>query len=227
MRTRPFCIAIMLSAAVVFTLLGAGGMLHPASAADTETTPSGDGAEAISETTSTNPSWVVVLADGTTVPAKSKPLSAFGSFRYVDLEGRTQVLKVSEVDIEATRSANAEVPPDPGAGTFSVGDGVGFRPSAAVPTDDGKPEDAAPRPKVVTVYSAAWCGYCTQLKGFLASQNIPASIIEVDLLAPADQQRALAAMRDLTGRTSFPTVVIDGEAMAGFSPSWIQATLAR
>jgi glutaredoxin len=79
----------------------------------------------------------------------------------------------------------------------------------------------------VTVYSATWCGYCTQLKGFLATNQIPASVIEVNLLSEADQRRALATMRRLTGRTSFPTVVIDGEAMAGFSPSWIQATLAR
>jgi hypothetical protein len=113
MRRNPFGIAVVLSTAVVITLLGAGGMLHPACAADPETEPSTAGAESTSQTYATTPGWVVVLADGTAVPAKSKPISAFGSFRYADLEGRTQVLKVSEVDIEATRSANAEVPPDP------------------------------------------------------------------------------------------------------------------
>ena len=64
-----------------------------------------------------------------------------------------------------------------------------------------------------------------ELKKFLAAEGIRASIIEVDLLPKAAQQRKEAEMRTLTGKVSFPTVVIGDQAIAGYSASWITAQL--
>lgn len=179
----------------------------------------GDGDESASS------AYVVVLADGSMVPAKSKPLSAFGSFRFVDVSGRTRVYPVSEIDIEATREANAGVPDDPTRGTLSI---AGAAANQAPTVDqNGEAEAEAPKAQTVTVYSATWCGYCKDLKRYLASRKIPASIIEVDLLPPKQQHSATATMKRLTGRVAYPTVVIGGDAQAGFSRSWIEARLAR
>jgi len=49
----------------------------------------------------------------------------------------------------------------------------------------------------------------------------------VDRLPKAEQQRAQAEMQRLTGKVSFPTVVIGDRAVAGFSPQWILKSLGR
>jgi glutaredoxin-like protein NrdH len=176
----------------------------------------------------TSPGYVVVLTDGSVVPAKSKPVSAFGSLRYVDTTGRTRVLGVSKVDLDATRKINAQVPDDPSAGTFSVLSGAGFsQPEPVITGDDDKGEDKPAPPRSITVYSATWCPYCKPLKRYLTDNGIPATIIEVDTLPESQQAQHRAAMKRFTGRVAFPTVVIDGEAKTGFSPSWIQAKLKR
>jgi glutaredoxin len=170
-----------------------------------------------------SPGYVVVMADGEVVPSRSKPLSAFGSFRFVDVSGRTRVLPVSKVDPEATRVANADVPHDPTKGTLSVAGPVANEGPILL---GGEEEEAdEPKSRSVTVYSATWCGYCRQLKQYLDARKIPATIIEVDRLPPTQQSTARAKMKGMTGRVAYPTVVIGGEAVAGFSRSWIESRL--
>ena len=175
---------------------------------------------------SANPGYVVILVDGTVIPSKSKPLAAFGSFRFVDVTGRTRVLGTSGVDLEATRKANADVPHDPSRGTFSIVGGPSNDPQPLV-EEKQETSDEPPAQKSVTVYSATWCGYCKDLKRFLAANKIPATIIEVDQLPNNQQNTARSKMKGLTGRVAFPTVIIDGEAKAGFSKSWMQSKLGR
>jgi mycoredoxin len=173
----------------------------------------------------TRPAYVVVLKDASTIPAKAKPLSAFGTFRFVDATGHTVVLPVDEVDLEATRAANADVPDDPTRGTLSVATGAVNPPP--VLANGGEETDEPAAPASITVYSATWCGYCNQLKKYLNARKIPATVIEVDRL-PKDRQGAMqATMRQLTGRVAYPTVVIDGEAIAGFSQGWIESRVGR
>ena len=125
----------------------------------------------------------------------------------------------SEVDIDKTRTANAKAPSKTSGGTLSVGGGMAnYKPTKA--------GGSSPAPaKSVKVYSATWCRYCTELKKFLAENGISASVTEVDTLPEAAQQKAHAEMKRLTGKTSFPTVVVGNSAMAGFSPKWILQTL--
>lgn len=186
-----------------------------------ESNPRPDSAPGSKATTA----YVVVLADGSMLPAKSKPLSAFGSFRFVDVSGRTRVLPVSKIDLEATRAANAGVPDDPRRGTLSVAGPAINEPPKLV--DDDQQGNEEPKVKSVTVYSATWCGYCKDLKRYLSARKIPANIIEVDRLPPDQQHSATATMKRLTGRVAYPTVVIGGEAHAGFSKAWIESTLGR
>jgi len=172
------------------------------------------------------PGYVVVLTDGAVIPSKSRPLSAFGSFRFVDTTGRTQVLPVSNVDLDATRAANTDVPNDPTRGTLSVAGGAANE-LPPLPVEGEETAIEEPKPSSITVYSATWCGYCKDLKNYLAARKIPATIIEVDRLPVGEQGTAEANMKRMTGRVSYPTVVINGEAKAGFSPSWIESKLGR
>lgn len=173
---------------------------------------------------SASPGYVVILADGSMIPSKSKPLGAFGSFRFVDPSGRTRVMPVIKVDLAATRAANADVPDKPSRGTLSIGSGAAVEPP---PVDDQEEMEEEPQPKSITVYSATWCGYCKDLKRYLAAKKIPATIIEVDRLPQGEQGAARSKMQRMTGRVSYPTVIIDGEAMAGFSKSWIESKIGR
>jgi glutaredoxin len=174
------------------------------------------------------PSYVVVLKNGRRIPARTKPVSAFGKLRYMEPGGTNRVLPISEVDIDKTREANAQVPAHTRGGTLSIGGELaGSNPSQ--PGDAGRKTGSIEktRNQTVKVYSATWCPYCNKLKKFLAENGISASITEVDKLPKADQERAEAEMRRLTGMVSFPTVVIGNSAVAGFSPRWILKSLER
>ena len=171
-------------------------------------------------------SYVVVLKNGQRIPARTKPVNAFGKLRYMEPGGTNRVLPISEVDIDKTREANAQAPTHKGGGTLSVGGELaGSKPSKPgdASRDAGEVEKTPNR--TVKVFSATWCPYCSQLKKFLAENGISASITEVDRLPKAEQARAEAAMKRLTGKVSFPTVVIGDQAVAGFSPQWILKSL--
>lgn len=184
--------------------------------------------EGASAEKNTVPSYVVVLKNGQRIPARTKPISGFGKVRYMEPGGTNRVLPVSEVDIEKTREANAQVAKNESSGTLSVGGEL----AASAPVKPGGTRQQTGGAKetqnqTVKVYSATWCPYCRQLKQFLAENGISASITEVDKLPEAQQERAEAEMKRLTGRVSYPTVVIGNSAVAGFSPTWILKSLGR
>jgi len=184
--------------------------------------------ELAKDETTSEPSYVVVLRNGRRIPARTKPVNAFGKLRYMEPGGTNRVLPISEVDIDKTREANAQAPAHSRGGTLSVGGELaGSKPSQ--PGDAGRETSGVEktRNQTVKVYSATWCPYCHKLKKFLAENGISASITEVDKLPKADQERAEAEMRRLTGKVSFPTVVIGNSAVAGFSPQWILKSLER
>jgi len=172
------------------------------------------------------PSYVVVLKSGQRIPARTKPVSAFGKVRYMEPGGTNRVLPFSEVDIEKTREANAQASTKKQGGTLSTGGELaGSNPSTPGDASQKTGNAKKTQNRSVKVYSATWCPYCSKLKKFLAENGISASITEVDKLPKAEQERAEAEMKRLTGKVSFPTVVIGGRAMAGFSPQWILKTL--
>lgn len=173
------------------------------------------------------PAYVVVLQDGTNIPAKGKPISAFGTFRYMDQDGRMRMLPVSTVDLDGTREANAGVVPQGRAGTLSISGSISDPPQGKKEAVGEGEVPVRKRSPQVKVYSATWCGYCKSLKKFLAAEGIAASVIDVDRLPEAEQKRMETEMKRLTGRVSFPTVVIGDEVIAGFSPSRIRKALER
>ncbi len=172
--------------------------------------------------------YVVVLRSGQRVASNTKPISALGSVRFVDAQGRARVLTAAQVDLAKTRDANRGVAPTDGAGTFSVAGGVTVSEPAGPAGAGGLPVAAssAPAPSIV-VYSATWCGPCRMLRQYLAENGIAADVTEVDTLSAAEQERVKTVMKRLTGTVAYPTVVIGTEARTGFSPEWIRSKLGR
>jgi glutaredoxin len=66
--------------------------------------------------------------------------------------------------------------------------------------------------KGVTLYSAAWCGYCRKAKAWLGDHGV--AYTDVDIDAPG----GTAALAQASGGSSgVPVLVVDGRSIKGFS----------
>jgi glutaredoxin 3 len=72
----------------------------------------------------------------------------------------------------------------------------------------------------VVVYTTPTCGYCHQVKQYLAGRGIPYK--EVDVAA---DPRAAAEMVNLSGQRGVPVVLIDGQVVVGFNQPRIEQLL--
>ena len=70
----------------------------------------------------------------------------------------------------------------------------------------------AEKPKV---YALSTCPYCKRTRRFLDEHKIAYECIEVDLLDDAKQDEVLEEVEKLTGRRSFPVVVVGKEIIVG------------
>ena len=61
------------------------------------------------------------------------------------------------------------------------------------------------------MYTTAWCGYCQAAKQLLEREELVYGEISVD-----DDPHFRQRMQELSGRTTVPQVVIDGESIGGF-----------
>jgi glutaredoxin len=68
------------------------------------------------------------------------------------------------------------------------------------------------RPKV---YALSTCPYCKRTRRFLDDHKIDYECIEVDLLDDSKQDEVLDEIEKLTGRRSFPVVVVGNEIIVG------------
>ena len=70
----------------------------------------------------------------------------------------------------------------------------------------------ANKPKV---YALSTCPYCKKTKRFLDDHKIEYDCVEVDLLDDAKQDEVLEEIEKITGRRSFPVVVVGKEIIVG------------
>jgi glutaredoxin len=73
----------------------------------------------------------------------------------------------------------------------------------------------------VVLYSAAWCGYCTKAKAWLAGRGI--AYREVDI----DTTDGMASFAQAGGGKGVPLLVANGQRVQGFSPSAYDQLFAR
>lgn len=80
---------------------------------------------------------------------------------------------------------------------------------------------ASVRPDGVVLYSAAWCGYCTRAKAWLAGRNI--GYREIDI----DTPDGLASFAQAGGGKGVPLLLARGRRVQGFSPASYEQAFAR
>ncbi len=64
--------------------------------------------------------------------------------------------------------------------------------------------------KKVTMYATDWCGYCARARALLTRKGIAFEEIDVEAVSGAYQE-----MQRLSGRTSVPQILIDGQPIGG------------
>ena len=71
---------------------------------------------------------------------------------------------------------------------------------------------------MVMVYALSTCPYCKMTKKFLAENDIQFDHTDVDLLEGEEREAVVATVKELSGGTSFPVIVLDdGEVIVGFN----------
>ena len=67
----------------------------------------------------------------------------------------------------------------------------------------------------ITIYTTAWCGFCTRAKAFLEAKGLAYDEIPVD-----DDPGFRARLFDLTGGWTVPQILIDGRPIGGYTELW-------
>lgn len=80
----------------------------------------------------------------------------------------------------------------------------------------------AEKPKV---YALSTCPYCKRTRRFLDDHKIAYECIEVDLLDDAKQDEVLEEIEKLTGRRSFPVVLVGKEIIVGHDEAKLKKVL--
>lgn len=74
----------------------------------------------------------------------------------------------------------------------------------------------------IKVFALSTCPYCKQARAFLDESGIAYDVVEVDKLTGQERTDAIEEVKTLSGGTSFPVLVMDGEVVVGYNKARIQ-----
>lgn len=77
----------------------------------------------------------------------------------------------------------------------------------------------------VHLYALSTCPYCRMTKKYLEENGVSYELTEVDLLEGEDKQDAIAKVKELSGGTSFPVLVVGEQIVVGFNKPRITQVL--
>jgi len=83
-------------------------------------------------------------------------------------------------------------------------------------------EDAKDKPMV---YALSTCPYCKRTKRFLDSHKIAYDSVDVDLLDDAKQDEVMDKVEKMTGKRSFPVVIIGKDIIVGHDEDKLKKAL--
>lgn len=75
------------------------------------------------------------------------------------------------------------------------------------------------------VYALSTCPYCRMTRKYLDDNGVAYDVLEVDLLTGNERAQAIAEVREISGGTSFPVIVIGDEIVVGFNKSRLKELL--
>jgi glutaredoxin len=78
----------------------------------------------------------------------------------------------------------------------------------------------------IKVYALSTCPYCKRTKRFLDEHKIEYDCVDVDLLDNHEQDVVLEEIEKLTGKRSFPVVVIGTEVLVGHDEERLRKALS-
>ena len=67
----------------------------------------------------------------------------------------------------------------------------------------------------IQMYTTRWCGYCVRAKALLDSKQVPYEEIHLD-----DDAGFRQRLHDLTGGSTVPQILIDGQPIGGYTELW-------
>lgn len=73
----------------------------------------------------------------------------------------------------------------------------------------------------IHLYALSTCPYCRMTKRYLDDHGITYELVEVDRLEGDEKQQTIDRVKELSGGTSFPVLVADGEVVVGFNKTKI------
>jgi len=79
--------------------------------------------------------------------------------------------------------------------------------------------------KDVKVYALSTCPYCRRTKRFLDEHKVPYVATDVDLLDDEKQDDILEEVEKLSGRRSFPVVIVGDEVIVGHDEEKLRKVL--
>jgi glutaredoxin len=86
--------------------------------------------------------------------------------------------------------------------------------------------DGTNNKKSVFLYALSTCPWCKKTKNFLNEMKIKYDYLDVDLVAPDEQEKVLEELMAYNENGGFPTVIIDKQkVIIGYQPEAIKAAL--
>lgn len=77
----------------------------------------------------------------------------------------------------------------------------------------------------VTLYALTTCPYCRMTKKYLDENDVEYDVVDVDLLEGDERSVVVADVKNLSGGTSFPVLVVDEEVIVGFNKAAMKERL--
>ena len=77
----------------------------------------------------------------------------------------------------------------------------------------------------IKIFALSTCPYCRRTKRFLSENGVDYEAIDVDLLDDTEKDHALAEVEKLTGKHSFPVVIVGSEVIVGHNEERLRKVL--
>lgn len=79
----------------------------------------------------------------------------------------------------------------------------------------------------VKFYGISTCIWCKRTRQLLEEQDVTFDFVYVDLTSGDERKQVLEAVKAFNPKATFPTVVVDEEAVVGYKPDKLKELLNR
>lgn len=79
----------------------------------------------------------------------------------------------------------------------------------------------------VKVFALTTCPYCRMSRTYLDDNGVAYDVVEVDKLEGQERTDTIDEVKRLSGGTSFPVIVVDGQVIVGFNKPRLKELTGR